>query len=96
MKRLDPVPLGTIVRKIMTSDKFERPLLEHRALEIWREFTGSDVWKRTLFVRVEEGTLYARIVSAPLRHELMMHRTSLLRQINSRLDRPIIREIKII
>lgn len=96
MKRLEPQSLGTILRHIVTSDKFERPLLEHRALELWRELTGADVWKRTMFLRVEEGTLYARITSSPLRQELMMHRSSLLRKINSRLDRPVIREIKII
>lgn len=96
MKRIEPAPLGRLLQGVLSAEKFQKPMLEHRALEIWRRLTGPDVWKRTISLTVDGGIIYARISSAPLRSELSLRRAGLLREINNRLERPVIRDIKIL
>lgn len=96
MKRHEPQHISDILQTVLGADHIQRRMAERQAITAWRELIGPAAWRRTLMVWVERGVLYARVTSAPLRHELSMRRSGLCQAVNAVLDTPVIKEIRII
>lgn len=96
MKRHEPLHISAILQTVLGADHIQQRMLERQAITVWRELVGPAAWRRTLMVWVDRGVLYVRITSAPLRHELAMRRSGLCQAVNAVLDKPIIKEIRII
>jgi len=88
--------ISQIVRQALQQHNLEGKMLEHRAAMIWPEVVGPVINRQTVERRVENGVMWARIASAPMRNELMMQRTALVNALNKCLGSDVIKEIRFV
>lgn len=94
MKRTEPLRISQIVENLLKERDMEDTMLRHRALSLWPTVVGPAINRLTVERRIAGSTLMLRIVSAPLRSELAMHRTLLLKNLNQALGKEVISDIK--
>lgn len=93
MKRTAPQQIGDIITELLKQEHLDVQLDEHRAVALWPEVVGKAINGYTVSCKVEKGVMYVRLTSAPLRNEMMLTRSHLIKAINKRLGRDIIKEI---
>ena len=93
MKRTEAKTVGDIVPDLLRKEHLDVPLAEHRACALWPHIVGPGINRYTLSRNVRNGVMTVHLSSAPLRNELMMHRSRIITLINQALGREIIKEI---
>lgn len=96
MRRTEALSIAEVVQQALSRQGLDKQMLEHRAAMIWPDVVGAVINRQTLERRVDKGVMYVRIISAPMRNELMMQRSSLIEALNRRLDAEVITDIKFI
>lgn len=94
MKRTQPLSISEIVGNLFRERDMEDDLLRYRALQVWPEVVGAFINRYTVERRLAGSTILLRISSAPVRQELTMHRSSLIKALNDRVGKPVITEIR--
>jgi len=85
--------VGNIIRKLMKNPKLADRLDELDALEVWKELIGKQLQKYIAEARMIKGSLLIKVKSAPLRNELSYKKTDIIKQINTKLGREVVKEI---
>ena len=85
--------VGDIIRKLMKNPKLADRLDELDALEVWKELIGKQLQKYITDARMVKGSLLIKVKSAPLRNELSYKKTNLIKQINTKLGKEVVKEI---
>ena len=85
--------VGNIIRKLMKNPKLADRLDELDALEVWKELIGKQLQNYIAEARMIKGSLLIKVKSAPLRNELSYKKTDIIKQINTKLGREIVKEI---
>jgi hypothetical protein len=85
--------VGDIIRKLMKNPKLADRLDELDALEVWKELIGKQLQKYITEARMIKGSLLIKVKSAPLRNELSYKKTDIIKQINTKLGREVVKEI---
>ena len=85
--------VGDIIRKLMKNPKLADRLDELDALEVWKELIGEQLQKYIAEARIIKGSLLIKVKSAPLRNELSYKKTDIIKQINTKLGREVVKEI---
>ncbi len=93
MKRTSAETVGEIITRVLKNENLDGRLNEQRAVSLWAEVVGPVVNRHTVQRYVKDGIMYAYISSAPLRNELMLHRTTLIRSLNNAVGSDCIKEI---
>ena len=68
---------------------------ELRVETVYRQLAGELISRLTTSVQFSRGTLWLRLSSAALRHEMTMRRESLRQKINDHLGAEVVKEIRI-
>ena len=85
--------IGDIIRKLMKNPKLADKLDELDALEVWKELIGKQLQKYITDARMVKGSLLIKVKSAPLRNELSYKKTNLIKQINTKLGKEVVKKI---
>ena len=85
--------VGDIIRKLMKNQKLADRLDELDALEVWKELIGKQLQNYIAEARMIKGSLLIKVTSAPLRNELSYKKTDIIKQINTKLGREVVKEI---
>jgi len=85
--------VGDIIRKLMKNPKLADRLDELDALEVWKELIGKQLQNYITDARMIQGSLLIKVKSAPLRNELSYKKTDLIKQINTKLGKDVVKEI---
>ena len=85
--------VGDIIRKLMKNPKLADRLDELDALEVWKELIGKQLQNYIAESRMKKGSLLIKVKSAPLRNELSYKKTDIMKQINTKLGREVVKEI---
>ena len=85
--------VGDIIRKLMKNPKLADRLDELDALEVWKELIGKQLQNYIAEARMKKGSLLIKVKSAPLRNELSYKKTDLIKQINTKLGKEVVKEI---
>ena len=85
--------VGDIIRKLMKNPKLADRLDELDALEVWKELIGKQLQNYITEARMIKGSLVIKVKSAPLRNELSYKKTDLIKQINTKLGKEVVKEI---
>ncbi len=93
MKRVEAKSVGEIINEVLRHEHLKTKLDEHRAIAIWPEVVGPGINRYTVSRTVKDGVMHVKISSAPLRNQLMMSRSALIKQINDFLGGDVIKEI---
>ncbi|MDE5843663.1 MAG: DUF721 domain-containing protein [Muribaculaceae bacterium] len=94
MEYQDIRSIGDVLRQAIEETNMQTRLDELRAADLWPHIVGDHVASLTKRPFVRSGVMTIRIPDAALRHELSMHRTSLLREFNRLIGKEIIHEIR--
>ena len=95
MKRTEAMTVGDIIDKLLREDNINHQFDEQKAVYLWPEFVGQGINRYTTSRWVKNGVLHLHISSAPLRNELMMNRTLLIRHLNEAIGSEVIHDIVI-
>jgi len=77
----------------MKNPKLADRLDELDALEVWKELIGKQLQNYITDARMIQGSLLIKVKSAPLRNELSYKKTDLIKQINTKLGKEVVKEI---
>lgn len=93
MKRVEAKSVGEIINEVLRQERLSTHLDEHRAMTLWPDVVGPGINKYTVSRTVKNGVMTVVISSAPLRQQLMMSRTALIKQLNDFLGGEVITDI---
>ena len=74
----------------------ENAIAQNKALNIWSEIVGEKVAKHTEPNRVEHGIMIIKVSSPTWRQELYFQKTEIIKKINNKIGRNVIRDIRFI
>lgn len=92
--RKQPVPLGAALLEFASKLGIDGTLAQYSVLTSWPEVVGEQIAKVAVPQRIEGGTLYVSVSTAPWRAELSMRRHEILEKVNRHAGNPVIREIR--
>lgn len=93
MKRSDAKSVGEIIKTILQQEHLEDRLYEQQIVELWPKVVGPVINKYTVSRYIVDHKFVVHLSSAPLKNELMMHKSRLVEALNKLVDKQIITEI---
>ncbi len=85
--------LSSAVSELLDIYKLKDRFQEMSILNAWDEVMGSTVSKRTQHIYIKDLTLFVKLESASLKHELMMAKSRILEKLNEHLGQKSVEEI---
>ena len=96
MERRSAENIGTVLSRFLRQEGLETPLAQHRAIEAWPEVVGQAAAAVTESVDVRGQTMLVRLLSPIVRHELLMRRDEIIRQLNAKAGMNLIYELRLV
>lgn len=93
MRRQKAEILGTVLNQLLREEGLETPYNEWRLVEAWPEVVGEGIARFTRSAEIRNRTLYVRLTSSVVRHELMAGRKSLTYRLNEHVGAQVIDNI---
>ena len=94
MRRIEPELIGDLLRRAIEESDMAQRLDEYKAIDAWRLVVGDHIASITDRPYVHNHVMIIGVPSAPLRHELQMNKTSLLRLLNQHAGSPVIHDLR--
>jgi predicted nucleic acid-binding Zn ribbon protein len=89
-----PVPIQDALRHLATSLGIAGTLRQYDILNSWETIVGEQIARVATPERIERGTLFVAVESAPWRAELAMRRQEILLRINTAIGHKVLKEIR--
>jgi predicted nucleic acid-binding Zn ribbon protein len=89
----DVIPLKEGLEALIKAYRLQGKLNEVTVVASWERVMGKAVALKTQEVYVNQGRLFVRLTSAPLKHELVMAKTRVAELINSEVGEAVIKEV---
>lgn len=93
MKRRDPVLLGDVMRQFLDPAALDDNANQQRLVAFWPDVVGEYINRQTVRRWIKDRVLHVVIVSAPLRNELMLNRSHLVKRLNEITGADVISDI---
>ncbi len=94
MKKIEPTPVGELLRQAIEESDISDRLAEVRAAAAWPAVVGNNIAGLTGRPQVNAGVMTIVCRSAPLRHELSMQRSLLIKMLNQAAGAQAIEELR--
>lgn len=94
MKRKKAMPIGDLLRQYLRHEGLETPLNQHRLVSSWSEVMGNGIQKYTGDIFIKNQTLWVKINSSIVRHELTLGREQITRRLNEHVGAQVIADIR--
>lgn len=94
MERKESQSIGDVLRLAFQDNCMQDRLDERKAIDAWAFTVGPELAAQCMRPTVRDGMMLVGVRNASLRHELSMNRSALCKEINSRVGRVIIEEIR--
>lgn len=91
--RRQPEQMADLLQQVLQGTKIGQGLDERHAVNACYELLGEAISVYINDAFVKNGTLYLKLNSAPLRHELYMSKDKLIKQINEKTGVAILHDI---
>jgi predicted nucleic acid-binding Zn ribbon protein len=89
----DIIPLKEGLEALVRAYRLQGKLNEVTVVSSWEKVMGKAVALKTKEVYVNQGRLFVRLTSAPLKHELVMAKTRVAELINAEVGEVVIKEV---
>lgn len=89
-RRIDEL-VDQVLKQMGVFQKFK----EHEVCQIWPEVVGQMIASRTKKLEVVDGRLFVSFTSAVVRNEILMVKEGLIKALNDRVGKEVIREMVI-
>ncbi|MCH5318343.1 MAG: DUF721 domain-containing protein [Paramuribaculum sp.] len=93
MKRTEPKTFAAIYSEALERAGMTETFARQQASYLWTEIVGPGVNKYTTRRYMANDNLHVYISSASLKNELRFHRAAIIRDINARIGRDILKDI---
>ena len=88
--------IGGALEKLIKSNNLEKGLEEQKAVDIWEKVVGSRINENTEPLSVEGGVLSVKTSSPSWSQELQLQKPKILKKLNNRLNKKVIKDIRFI
>ena len=89
----DVKPLGDLIKEFYELHRGAGYLDEQRAIQAWPQVVGPFIASHTIDLYIKNGVLYARVDSDALRNELTYSKSLLMKNLNERVGKEVVKEI---
>ena len=89
----DVKPLGDLIKEFYELHKGSDYLDEQKAIQCWPQVVGQFIATHTIDLSIRNGVLHVRVDSDALRNELSYSRSLLMKNLNERVGKEIVKEI---
>ena len=89
----DVKPLGDLIKEFYELHRGTGYLDEQRAIQAWPQVVGPFIASHTIDLYIKNGVLYARVDSDALRNELTYSKSLLMKNLNERVGKEVVKEI---
>lgn len=93
MKRKNEQLLSEVLTEFINDRKIKQKYTQTQLKHVWNQHMGNSIVQYTKGLRLYKQSLYVKIISAPLRHELAMNKEKLIQLLNKKAGATIIRDI---
>ncbi|TVQ89079.1 MAG: DUF721 domain-containing protein [Bacteroidetes bacterium] len=93
MQKSNEQSLGEIIKQWLKQSNTEEKIVEVRIHASWAKIMGGDINRLTEKLVYKNKTLTVYLRSAPLREELSMARTKIIKMINIEFDSKVVEEV---
>ena len=93
MKGNNNQTIREIIKRLMSNPKLSERLVNLDAIDAWKEIIGVSLLKYIIDQRIHKGVLYVNLKSGVLRNELSYKKSDLIKQINSKIGKELIKDI---
>lgn len=93
MRRHEPMLLGDVMRQFLDPSALDDNANQQRLVAFWPDVVGDYINKQTARCWVKDRVLHVVILSAPLRSELMLNRSNLVKRLNDITGADVISDI---
>ena len=87
--------IKSIIGIFLKDNKLENGLLDLEVKKVWYEIMDNGIANYTIDTKLKNSTLYIKLSSPALKHELNYGKEKLVRMINKKFDKEIIKKIVI-
>lgn len=93
MKTKNTKMIGEVITKLMQNPKLEKRLESLDVLEIWNNIIGKNLRKYIVDSSFKNNILEIKSKSSSLRNELSYQKTEIIRRINKKIGKTIVKDI---
>ncbi|MBP5644092.1 MAG: DUF721 domain-containing protein [Bacteroidales bacterium] len=87
--------LGDMIKAFYHENHRDNALDEQKILDSWKDVVGDFIDSHTLKKEIQNGKLYVKVDADSLRNELLYAKSMLLRKLNSKTEKEILKDIVI-
>ena len=88
--------LGEMIKAFYHENQRDDALDEQRILDAWKEVVVEFINAHTLKKTIKSGVLYVKVDADSLKNELLYAKSMLLRKLNSKVEKEILKDIVLI
>lgn len=88
--------LGEMIKAFYHENQRDNALDEQRILDSWKAIVGDFIAAHTLKTSIRNGVFYVKVDADSLKNELLYAKSMLLKKLNSKVDKEILKDIVII
>lgn len=82
------------IQKFLKKSRLNSGVEQQKALKIWNETVGDSISKNTEPISVKNGTLVIKTINPVWKQELQIQKTEIIKKLNIKLKKNIIKEIR--
>ena len=86
--------IGSALKKLIKMKGLSAGLVQQKAIDVWEEVVGRAISQNTETVSVEKRVLTIKTRNATWRQELQLQKTNIIRKLNKKLNKNIIKDIR--
>tara|TARA_Y100001968_G_C18783480_1_gene447789 strand:- start:118 stop:393 length:276 start_codon:yes stop_codon:yes gene_type:complete len=84
------------INKFLKNSGFENAVAQQKAIEVWERCVGKKVAENTAAETIEHGVLTIKTKNAAWRQELVFQKKEIIKKLNKKLKKNIVKEIRFI
>ena len=88
--------LGEMIKAFYHDNQRDDALCEQRILDSWKDVVGDFINAHTLKTSINNGVFYVKVDADSLKNELLYAKSMLLKKLNSKAEKEILKDIVII
>ena len=88
--------LGEMIKAFYHENQRDGALDEQKILDSWKVVVGDFIASHTLKTSVKNGVFYVKVDADSLKNELLYAKSMLIRKLNSKVEKEILKDIVII
>ncbi len=85
--------LKEVIQRFKRAYGIEQKLDEAELMNGWDSVVGKTIVKHTLNMKIEKGVMFVSLDSSVIRNELMMSRSKLVKALNDKVGKAVIKDI---